>query len=59
VARDEMLRVWNLGIGMVVVVDRASADELVATLARGGAEPAAIGAIETGGEGVVYRDRVR
>jgi phosphoribosylformylglycinamidine cyclo-ligase len=59
VARDEMLRVWNLGIGMVVVVDRGAADELSAILARGGAEPAHIGAIEGGGEGVVYREGMR
>jgi phosphoribosylformylglycinamidine cyclo-ligase len=57
--RDEIFRVFNMGIGMVVVVDRAAAGELLATLNRTGAEATVIGAVESGGEGVVYGARGR
>jgi phosphoribosylformylglycinamidine cyclo-ligase len=51
---DEMLRVFNLGVGMVAVVDEASLDALLAILAESGAAPAVIGRVENGGSGIRY-----
>jgi phosphoribosylformylglycinamidine cyclo-ligase len=53
-AMDEMLRVFNMGVGMVAVVDPAALDELLETLSRAGAAPAVIGEVESGGPGIVY-----
>ena len=50
VREEEMLRVFNLGIGMVVVVDAASADALAARL-EGAVR---LGVVEVGEGGVVY-----
>jgi phosphoribosylformylglycinamidine cyclo-ligase len=50
----EMLRVFNMGIGMVVVVDSAAREESIDALTRGGGEPVTIGRVERGGAGVVY-----
>lgn len=43
---DEMARVFNLGIGMVLAAAPASADAAVAALTAGGAHPAVIGTVE-------------
>ena len=51
---DEMLRVFNQGVGMVAVVDEASLDALLATLAGSGVRPAVIGRVEGGGSGIRY-----
>jgi phosphoribosylformylglycinamidine cyclo-ligase len=51
---DEMLRVFNMGIGMVVVVDPAAREDAIDALERGGGEPVVIGRVEAGGAGVVY-----
>jgi phosphoribosylformylglycinamidine cyclo-ligase len=51
---DEMLRVFNMGIGMVVVVDPAALDELLESLGRSGDAPLVIGTVESGGAGIVY-----
>jgi phosphoribosylformylglycinamidine cyclo-ligase len=51
---DEMLRVFNMGIGMVLVVDPGAREEFLAMLARDGGDPIAIGTVEAGGAGVVY-----
>ncbi len=50
----EMLRVFNLGIGLVAMVDPAGRDEVLASLRRGSQEPVVLGRVEAGGEGVVY-----
>ncbi len=51
---EEMLRVFNMGVGMVAVVDAESANEIVATLQRAPYRPFVIGSIVEGGSGVVY-----
>jgi phosphoribosylformylglycinamidine cyclo-ligase len=51
---DEMLRVFNLGVGMVAVVDPASLAAVLDVLGREGAEPSVIGRVEAGGSGIVY-----
>jgi phosphoribosylformylglycinamidine cyclo-ligase len=53
-AIEEMLRVFNLGIGMVVVVDPDSLGAVLDALARAGGAPAVIGSVEAGGAGVIY-----
>jgi phosphoribosylformylglycinamidine cyclo-ligase len=50
----EMLRVFNMGIGMVVVVDPAASEESIEALERGGGEPVTIGRVEPGAAGIVY-----
>jgi phosphoribosylformylglycinamidine cyclo-ligase len=56
----EMLRTFNCGIGMVVVVDAALADEVAAVLAREGEGVSRIGALvpRNGGDPVCYNGRL-
>jgi phosphoribosylformylglycinamidine cyclo-ligase len=51
VADQEMARVFNCGIGMVLVVDPAQADAIAATLRAQGETVHALGAIEARAEG--------
>ncbi|MBO0732313.1 MAG: phosphoribosylformylglycinamidine cyclo-ligase, partial [Acidimicrobiaceae bacterium] len=53
VSEEEMRRVFNLGIGMVVVVPASQADEAVAAAGAAGREAAVVGSVEEG------RGRVR
>jgi phosphoribosylformylglycinamidine cyclo-ligase len=53
-ALDEMLRVFNMGVGMIAVIDRDGRDEVLETLGRGGCQAFEIGSIERGRSGVVY-----
>ena len=55
VPEADMLRTFNMGVGLIVACGRDRVDELVAALAQHG-EPNAfrIGEIRAGGEGVVY-----
>jgi phosphoribosylformylglycinamidine cyclo-ligase len=52
----EMERVFNLGIGMVLVVASAGVDEVLAAISAttpvGGGEPVVIGDVESGPRGV-------
>ena len=53
VDEDELRRVFNIGIGMIAVVDAAEADSAIGALAGAGCEAWAIGGIEAGA-GVRY-----
>lgn len=55
VDRDEMYRVFNMGVGMVVVVSADEAESVMADLTAAGEEPWAMGTIEAG-HGVRYVD---
>jgi phosphoribosylformylglycinamidine cyclo-ligase len=48
VSDDEMARTFNLGIGMVLVVDRDAASDLVVTLRDGGLDAAVSGVVRAG-----------
>jgi phosphoribosylformylglycinamidine cyclo-ligase len=52
VADDEMARVFNLGLGMVLLVDRATADDALDALAGRGVEAAVVGRVQEGRHGV-------
>ena len=54
VAAEEMLRVFNMGVGMVLVVDPAQAGDLLTLLRREKQRAYAIGTVQKGGSGVVY-----
>ena len=54
VETEEMFRVFNMGIGMVLIVDPAMAGEIMPALARAGAPAAPIGMVHKGARGVVY-----
>lgn len=51
VERDEMLRVFNMGVGMIVLTAPDDADQVLSDLRDGGAIPWVIGEVEAG-EGV-------
>ncbi len=53
VERDEMDRTFNMGIGMVLVVEASAADRMVQGLEAQGEEPVLMGTVEAGG-GVRY-----
>jgi phosphoribosylformylglycinamidine cyclo-ligase len=44
----EMLRTFNCGIGMVVIAERARADEVMAALQAAGEQPVILGEVEAG-----------
>ncbi len=54
VQREEMDRVFNMGVGMIVVVDPSDVPAIVDAAEAGGVEAWAIGSIEEG-DGVTYR----
>jgi phosphoribosylformylglycinamidine cyclo-ligase len=55
VDRDEMYRVFNMGVGMALVVAADRADTVMSRLAAAGEEPRVIGSI-TDGDGVTWSD---
>ncbi len=54
VEQGEMMRAFNMGIGMALVAEPAAADQILAALTADGEKPLAIGRIESGDRGVVY-----
>ncbi len=54
VTDEEMARVFNLGLGMVVVVGPASADDALAALRGAGVEATVVGRVEEGHYGVEF-----
>ena len=51
---DEMARVFNLGLGMVMVVAPDSTGDAVAALVGAGVDAAVVGRVEDGGHGVEF-----
>jgi len=51
---EEMLRVFNLGVGMVAVVAAADLGEVLASLRASGVRGFVMGSVDEGGSGVVY-----
>jgi phosphoribosylformylglycinamidine cyclo-ligase len=51
---DEMFRVFNMGVGMVLVVDPGGAAEVFAALKKAKQKALAIGTVQKGGSGVSY-----
>lgn len=51
---DEMLRVFNMGVGLVAVVAPDALGEIVASLRAGDQRSFVIGSVKKGGSGVVY-----
>ena len=54
VPSEEMLRVFNMGIGMVLVVAQESRGEILAALREADEKGSIIGSVGKGGRGVVY-----
>ena len=53
ITTEEMLRVFNCGIGMVLVVAPDDVDAALALLAEAGESAMRMGQLEAGGQGVV------
>ncbi|MDH3283570.1 MAG: phosphoribosylformylglycinamidine cyclo-ligase [Acidobacteriota bacterium] len=62
IPQDDLLRTFNVGIGMVTIVDVRAADEVASTLATRGESCTVIGEVVRAGEGggrrVVYEGRL-
>jgi len=54
VPADEMFRVFNMGVGMVVVAGQEGLRDLLAALRKAGEKPFLIGTVQQGGSGVAY-----
>jgi phosphoribosylformylglycinamidine cyclo-ligase len=54
VATEEMLRVFNMGVGMIAVVAPDSLGEVTELLGRSPHKPFVMGSVKSGGSGVVY-----
>jgi phosphoribosylformylglycinamidine cyclo-ligase len=48
IAREEMFRTFNMGVGMVIVAAREKADRVVSQLAANGCEPWVLGVVTAG-----------
>jgi len=51
---EEMFRVFNMGVGMVLVIESASAGEILRQLRQAGEKPFPMGTVQQGEAGVVY-----
>ena len=56
IATDEMLRAFNMGIGLIVVCARSDAGPAVEALRQSGASPVLIGRVTSGQREVRYTD---
>jgi phosphoribosylformylglycinamidine cyclo-ligase len=54
VSTEEMFRVFNMGIGMCLIVDPTSVGEILTALRKKKQAAAPIGTVQKGGKGVVY-----
>ncbi len=54
VSTEEMLRVFNMGVGMTLVVDQNHLRDVLATLRAAGETASILGSVGEGGSGVVY-----
>ncbi len=54
VATEEMFRVFNMGVGMVLVIDPELAGEILGSLRDHGQRAFPMGTVQKGGTGVVY-----
>jgi phosphoribosylformylglycinamidine cyclo-ligase len=57
VDRDEMYRVFNMGIGYVIIVRQKDAAAAMSLLTKMRQAPVLIGTVEKGPRKVIYRDR--
>ncbi|HVZ23761.1 MAG TPA: phosphoribosylformylglycinamidine cyclo-ligase [Vicinamibacterales bacterium] len=57
IADDEMLRAFNMGVGLVLSVDAAALADAVARLTQAGEHPIALGRVVPGGHDVRYVTR--
>lgn len=55
VREEEMFRVFNMGVGLIAVADKMSAEDVIARLRSENEEPFVIGTLQSGEKGVVYR----
>jgi phosphoribosylformylglycinamidine cyclo-ligase len=55
VPEEDMLRTFNMGIGMIAVVDREAARQVLGQLVSAEEDARTIGTVESGGGGVLYR----
>ena len=51
---EEMFRVFNMGVGMVLIVDPGAAGEILGLLRDSGERAFPMGTVQSGGAGVVY-----
>lgn len=54
ISTEEMFRVFNMGVGMVLVIAPESAAEILAILRNAGQKAFPMGTVQEGGAGVVY-----
>jgi phosphoribosylformylglycinamidine cyclo-ligase len=54
VAREEMLRAFNMGVGMVVLADAAAADSVIAHAATAGVPAWVLGETRRGTGAVIF-----
>lgn len=51
---EEMFRVFNMGVGMALVIDPSAAQEILRQLRQAGEKPFPMGTVQQGTSGVVY-----
>ena len=54
VSTEEMFRVFNMGVGMVLIIDPGGAGEILGQLREVGETPFPMGTVQEGASGVVY-----